>query len=187
MNLTFSLSLFSVFFISSLLLHNSLSLSSHLSVIVGIFWRGLLKLANDGLWFLLMMGCSSSVKTGWVLWVVVRWRKHWSSGGGAMCVLFCVFWSALIWVLLNKCDFLIFGFCVLCFDRGWSGLCSTTMCVFSGGILVEVLLNNYLGFDKGWSFFLFFFLNMGFCSDGILVGSGAVVAWWAWWRRGGCD
>ena len=40
MNLTFSLSLFSMFFISSLILHNSLSLSSHLYVTVGTFWRG---------------------------------------------------------------------------------------------------------------------------------------------------
>ena len=40
MNLTFSLSLFPVFFISFLLLHNSLSFSSHLSIMVGIFWRG---------------------------------------------------------------------------------------------------------------------------------------------------
>ena len=33
-------------------------------------------------------------------------------------------------------------------------------------------------------FFFFFFFNMGFCSSGILVGSGQ---WWAWWRRGGGD
>ena len=56
--MTFSLSLFSVFFISSLL-HNSLSLSHHISLSrwayfgVGSVWvwwrRGLLKLADDGL------------------------------------------------------------------------------------------------------------------------------------------
>ena len=42
--------------------------------------------------------------------------------------------------------------------------------------LVEVLLNNCLGFDVG--FFFFFFFNIGFCSSGILVGNGQ------WWRGG---
>ena len=52
MNLTFSLSLFFVFFISSLLFHNSLSLiislchGGHILVWV---WRGLLELVDDGL------------------------------------------------------------------------------------------------------------------------------------------
>ncbi|KAK7857254.1 pentatricopeptide repeat-containing protein [Quercus suber] len=40
--------------------------------------------------------------------------------------------------------------------------------------LVEVLLNNCLGFDSG----LFIYFNMGFCSGGILVGSGQ------WWHGG---
>ena len=59
-----------------------------------------------------------------------------------------------------------------CFDRGWSRFCSTTVCVCVcfGGILVRVLLNNCLGFDRGW---LFYFIYLFF--GGILVGSGQ---WW---------
>ena len=145
MNLTFSLSLFFMFFISSLLLHNSLSLSLSLSLIVSLYhcWHilvwvqcGLLKLIDDGLRFSPMMGCSSSVKMGWVLCVVVRWRKRWSSGSSgsvdlvAVVRCVCVFWSALIWVLLNKCVF--FNIWVLCVVF-WLGL-------------IWVLLNNCLGF-----------------------------------------
>ena len=46
--------------------------------------------------------------------------------------------------------------CVLCFDRRLSGFCS--VCVFFGRILVEVLLNNCLDFDRiDLGFFIFFF------------------------------
>ena len=129
---------------------------------------GLLKLTDDRLWFSPMMGCSSSVKMGWVLCVVVRWRKRWSSGSSgnvdlaAVVRCVCVFWSALIWVLLNKCVF--FNIWVLCIVF-WSGLIwvllNNSVCVFFDGILVEVLLNNCLGFDWVcsrliWGFFFFF-------------------------------
>ena len=131
MNLTFSLSLFSMFFVSSILLHSNLSLSHHVSLsrwhILAWVRHGLLKLIDDGLWFSPMMGCLSSMKISWVLCVVVLWRKRWSSKDGAMCfVYFDRHWSGFC---STSVFFLIFGFCVLCFDRGWSGFCSTTVCV----------------------------------------------------------
>ena len=90
MNLTLSLSLFSLFLISSLLLHNSLSLSSHLSVMVGIFWHGSGMGCSSspmmGCDFSPMMGCLSLMTMGWVLCV-------WCDGGGVDLVVALIWWQ----------------------------------------------------------------------------------------------
>ena len=168
MNLTFSLSLFFVFFISSLLFHNSLSLSLiTLSVTVGIFWCG----SGVGCSSSLMIGCDScrwwvaQARWRWVgfcvLWcdggnVDLNWC--WSSCDGAMFVVFWVFWLALIWCWSSGDAMAVLIWCWSC----GSAMC-VVFCVFSNGILVEVLLNNCLGFDSSWSGSIrFFFFNFLF-------------------------
>ena len=141
------LSLYFLCFSSPLSFSTTASLSLITSLCHGghiLAWvrHGLLKLTDDGLLFLADDGLLKLDDDGLGFVCVVRWWWRWSSGSDAMSVVFCVFWSALIWVLLNN-----------------------SVCVFFDGILVEVLLNNCLGFDWVcsrliWGFlfiYLFFF------------------------------
>ena len=141
MNLTLSLSLFSLFLISSLLLHNSLSFSHHISLSrwaysgMGSAW------VAQAHWWWAVISRQWWVAQAWWWWpgfcvcgamvAALIWWWHWSSGSSAMCV---VFWSALIWVLLNNS-------------------------VCSSGILVGILINNCLGLIKVDLGFYFYFLN----------------------------
>ena len=145
------LSFYFLCFSSPLSFSTTASLSHHISMSRWAYsgvgptwvWRqcGLLKLADDGLWFLPMMGCSSSVKMGYVLCVVVWWRKHWSSGSSGSVDL-----AAMVRCVL----------CFVCFDRCWSGFCC--VCVFwwdFGRGFAQQLSGFWLGLI--WVFFFFFF------------------------------